>query len=438
MVGQIWNGAARAALTCVLALGLAVGGQTEEPVSGGLDGALAQASAVGGLSVGAQLAQAGADERHPLADSDTPFARRMDVYERDPETPPSSGHVASIVEADNGDILYSFNANTPVEGRDRWIDWPYVARIPKGGERFGEPLRIDRDSTDEVHNTVLWNSGNGRIFLFYTTQEGPRHQYSRLDVVTSDDDGFTWSEPRTMREEHGLMFGTRAFRMSNGEAILPVYVEAYPRGVGFFISGDDFETWEVYPGEQPWPGAHPTWTESRQMPGTPVPPGGLQATVVELDEPGHLLAYMRTSTPYSYKTRSEDYGRTWTVAESTGVISSARVALLKLDNGHLLMAYNPTDTSPRSPLRVSLSEDDGETWAYSVEIETDRTKRFDYPYLYQCSQGLIHLGYTHLRENMRYAVFNEAFVRNGEDLESDTGYSVVEYRDGEIAKTPLD
>src|SRR5690625_1420168 len=69
--------------------------------------------------------------------------------------------------------------------------------------------------------------------------------------------------------------------------------------------------------------------------------------------------------------------------------------MIRLQNGNLLMAHNPTSHAPRSPLRLSISEDGGETWPWWVDVETDLEGRFDYPYLIQADNGTIHLGYTH-------------------------------------------
>ncbi len=353
------------------------------------------------------------------------FAMRQDVYEDIEDESPGGSHVASITELSDGTLLYSFNG-VHYEGptvETKWGENPpyraYVSRLEPDADTWTEPELFPRDDAVDIHNTVLWYNGDGKVFMFYTTLEGMDHDDSTLDLITSTDGGRTWSEPRSIRDEWGWMFGTKPIRMSNGEVLLPVYKEEGPGGVGFMVSDDDFETWEVYP-EDPndWP-----------MP-------GIMAAVVELDD-GELMAYLRASR-MTLEIRSSDYGRTWTDPEPTDLPNPwARVALIKLDSGNLLMAHNPTPTSPRTPMRLSLSEDGGETWPYWVEVETQLDGRHDYPYLFQASDGRIHLGYSHNdKSNMRHVVFDEDYVRSGQFLFSDPSYSIATFEDGEFTITP--
>lgn len=221
-----------------------------------------------------------------------------------------------------------------------------------------------------------------------------------------------------MRSEHGWMFGNRPLRMSNGEVLLPVYREVSPNGVGFLISSDGFKTWQVHPQvEALWPGQGLA----------------LMASTVEL-QPGHLLAYLRANGGRILQTRSFDYGRTWTPAVPTDIASPwARVALVKLASGNLVVAHNPS-TSARTPLRLALSSDGGLTWPHEVLVETDVTSRYDYPYVLETSDGFVHLGYTHNnKQNMRHVVFTEEFIRTGADLPSDPSFTRTEYRNGAAA-----
>jgi hypothetical protein len=109
---------------------------------------------------------------------------------------------------------------------------------------------------------------------------------------------------------------------------------------------------------------------------------------------------------------------------------NARIALLKLDSGHWLLAYNPTQSS-RSPLRLALSEDGGASWPYSLDVESAIGEEFSYPYLIQTDDGYIHLGYTHRRLSMRHLVFTEAFMRTNTSIPSNTSYTTkAEYSGG--------
>ncbi|MFI0366635.1 exo-alpha-sialidase [Actinomadura sp. 1N219] len=348
------------------------------------------------------------------------YACRQDVHPHDRESPGEFVHVASITEAPNGDLLYAFYGGPEEIDRDKAT---FLSRMERGSKTWSTPVPI-RKSADAIDgNPVIWHDGQGTIYLFFSTIEGDGWDEAILQFATSRDNGRTWSAATTLQQEWGWNVANRPLRMSNGEVILPIYHE---RGAsGWIVSGDGFRTWRSYPSDPAdWP--------------TP----GIQPATVELS-PGHLLAFMRTDADLVYRTESFDYGRTWTPARPTDFPNrGARVDLIKLRDGNLVFAMNPVDgTAPeRSPMRVLLSEDGGGTWPYSVDVETNRDDRYQYPYLWQSKDGYIHLGYTHTRltKNMRSVTFNEEFVRSGPDIVSDPASGRRQYLGEPIRTKPVE
>ena len=342
------------------------------------------------------------------------YACRQDIHPQDPDYP--GVHVASLVKAPNGDLLYSFYAGSR-EGADDVKT--YMSRLRVGSKEWQAPRVVFDEPNKPDGNAVLWADGD-TTYLFFSTIRGGGWTDADLRLIRSADSGYTWSQPEWVRHEWGWLFGTRPFRMSNGEVIVPIYSENR-WAAGWYIPADDYSTWIPYPSadDAEWPRS---------------PNGAIQPATVELD-PGHLLAYLRTRDGLIYRTESFDYGRTWTPALPTSLPNNnARVALLKLDSGKLLLAYNPL-TAGRHVLRLALSSDNAQTWGPGVNVEAaEPGTEFSYPYLLQTGDGMVQLGYTHRRETMRHLVFNEAFVSAGEDLPSDPSYSVWEYRHGELDK----
>lgn len=347
-------------------------------------------------------------------DSFRAYACRQDIHPQDPDYP--GVHVASLQKAPNGDLLYSFYAGTREKATDVAT---YMSRMSVGSKTWTEPHVIFDEPDKPDGNAVLW-ADNNTTYLFFSTIRGDEWTEADLRLIRSQDNGATWTAPEQIRQEWGWLFGTRPFRMSNGEVIVPIYSETR-WAAGWYIPSDNYSTWVPFPSDN-----DADWPRS--------PNGAIQPSTVEL-EPGHLLAYMRTRDRAIYKTESFDYGRHWTPAEPTHLPNNnARVALLKLDSGDLLLAYNPI-TSGRNILRLSLSTDQGNTWTSHVDVESDPGAEFSYPYLVQTGDGMIHLAYTHRRQSMRHLVFNEEFVRAGSDLPSNPQPVKAEYRHGELQST---
>lgn len=366
---------------------------------------------VGALALTSLVAPS-ADASEPSADGTTPgYACRQDIHPQDPDYP--GVHVSSLVTAPNGDLLYSFYAGSQEAADDVKT---YMARLPVGGKTWQAPRVIFDEPGQPDGNAVLWADKHS-TYLFFSTIRGDGWTDADLRLIRSSDSGRTWSDPGWIRKDWGWLFGTRPFRMSNGEVIVPIYSEQR-WAAGWYIPSDDYHTWVPHPSadDNDWPRS---------------PNGAIQPATVELD-PGHLLAYLRTRDGLIYRTESFDYGRHWTEATPTALPNNnARIALLKLRNGHLLLAYNPI-TDGRDVLRLRLSTDDGKTWGPYVDVESDPGQEFSYPYLLQTGDGMIQLAYTHRRQSMRHLVFDEAFVRSGPDLPSDPDFSKLEYRHGKL------
>ncbi|HEX9889488.1 MAG TPA: sialidase family protein [Nitriliruptorales bacterium] len=354
------------------------------------------------------------------------YACRQDLEPQNDDHP--GVHVAALEEAPSGDLLYIFYAGSGEANDDVRT---YMSRMVVGSEDWTAPDVVYDEPGEPDGNAVLWvDDANDRVHLLFSTIMGDGWTEANLRMIHSDDDGVTWTEPEWVREEWGWLFGNLPFRMSNGEVIVPIYSETEWK-VGWYISDDDLASMQAFPGEDDttWPG-----TEG----------GSIQPATIELED-GHLLALLRTrnSGGLMYQTESFDYGRTWSEVESNGLAqNNSRVALIKLDDGTLVLAYNPV-SSGRTPLSLSYSTDDGQTWSAPQNIEDAQTApllpfgnpEFSYPYLLQTTDGMIHLGYTHRRDTMRHIAFNQAFLLSGDHMPSNASQTEkTEYVDGEISQ----
>ncbi|MEQ4719531.1 sialidase family protein [Nonomuraea sp. B19D2] len=337
------------------------------------------------------------------------YACRQDVAAPDPNVP--KVHAAAIAQAPTGDILTVYYGGTSEGASNQAL---YLSRLAVGKRTWSTPEVVFDEPGKADGNPVLWSDGK-RLYLFFVTIEGHGWEQAPIRLITSDDGGHTWSGPTYIRREWGWMVGTNPIRMSNGEVLVPIYDEAGSSS-GFYVFSQDMSSWKAYPEE------HTSWIRT--------PKSSIQPTVVEV-EPGKLVAYMRTGDGAIYKSQSTDFARTWSapVAEPIGNPNS-RIAALKLDNGKLVLAYNPW-VEHRSPMRVSLSPDKGRTWENSVDVEAQSGPQFTYPVMTQSSDGFIHMVYSYNRNNIRHVVFNEQYLRDAVGLLSNwPQHTITEFKNG--------
>ena len=235
-----------------------------------------------------------------------------------------------------------------------------------------------------------------------------------LFLKRSYDYGRSWQDLELLTVEKGLN-GKNKPLIKNECILLPVEEVATwkPR---FLRSEDGGETWTTIK----VPEAEPLVRV-------------IQPSVVELSD-GTLLAYMRSQEQYIYRTYSKDGGATWSAPEPTQLPNNnSGIDMTRLASGNIALVYNPTNLSnnrelinsalpidqmpgfstwgPRTPLSISLSTNEGETWNHTLDLEKGRGF-FSYPAIIQSHDGTIHVTYTHQRTAIKHVVLTEDEVLN--------------------------
>jgi predicted neuraminidase len=113
-----------------------------------------------------------------------------------------------------------------------------------------------------------------------------------------------------------------------------------------------------------------------------------------------------------WSARSDDLGKTWYDVKKTKLPNpDSGLNFIRLKSGALVLAYNDSGFY-RTPLTVALSIDDGKSWPWKRNIETDK-KEFSYPFIIQSRDGNISMVYTaDDRHVIRHAEFNEAWLKS--------------------------
>lgn len=224
--------------------------------------------------------------------------------------------------------------------------------------------------------------GAARLGNIYTCEHFSQAPTSFLMICHSDDEGRTWSVPRSLnsqiKEETMGFIGpgpgigiVKQHEPYAGRILVPIYYgtqgQPLPLHACVIYSDDNGQTWSR--SETPCP--QQTLTESQ---------------LIE-QEDGTLKIFMRNhddqrSTAVAY---SRDGGQTWSDFRLDPALPQpiCQLSVLKLaQSAKPLVAFlNPADRQERRQGTLRLSEDDGETFAYSRLLKEG-------PFVYSCMTQL--------------------------------------------------
>jgi predicted neuraminidase len=155
--------------------------------------------------------------------------------------------------------------------------------------------------------------------------------------------------------------------------------------------------------------------------------GNIQAGIAKTKD-GRLVAYMRDNGAPPQRlhvSTSADSGRTWSpVRDSKIPNSGAGSDIVTLDNGHWALLNNDTEEG-RHRLALSISKDEGQTWATKYLEFDDRGQqatRSHYPAIIQGHDGWLHVVYSFHHNDreggpnktIKYVRVNEAWALDHE------------------------
>jgi len=181
--------------------------------------------------------------------------------------------------------------------------------------------------------------------------------------------------------------------LKSGRWLLPLYTDTYSFSL-MAISDDMGQTWKA----------------SKPLIGF----GNIQPSVLERRN-GSLVAYMRENgvTGKIRMSESFDGGERWGDVSSTSLPNpGSGLDAVVLQNGHWVLIYNDTEKG-RNRLAVSVSHDEGKTWASTRYLEDHPSGSYHYPAIIQTQDGRLHAIYSYFVEggkSMKHVEFNEAWI----------------------------
>ncbi|PPK88095.1 putative neuraminidase [Neolewinella xylanilytica] len=320
---------------------------------------------------------------------------RTDVFD---EGPTPACHAATIVETTPGRLLTAWFGGSYEGAKDVGI---YLAR--SRGQDWSEPRQlvaapvVDGD-TLPCWNPVLFQSQSKRLYLFFKVGPNPREW--RGAVVTSDDDGATWTKPAYLPE--GFLGPVRN---------KPVETEPGVILCGSSTESPTTDAWRVH--LERYREATDTWEKVAV-------PNSRDFEIIQpaiLRHGGDTLQILcRSKHDRLIGSWSYDGGASWTDADSLPVPNAnSGVDALTLSTGNFLLVNNPLPMGDdwwngRNVLDVAFSTD-GVDWLPLVDLERHEEGEYSYPAIIQAADGTVHVVYTYDRKKIRHARFRLVTAR---------------------------
>ncbi len=303
------------------------------------------------------------------------------------ETAPfPSAHASTIVSTPSGLIAAWFGGTH--EKHDDVEIW--ISRNIEG--KWTEPVSVANGILNDTLRVPCWNPvlfrlPNGEIQLYYKLAAEIADWWGM--VITTTDDGETWSEPRRLPDGILGPIKNKPVLLTDGTVLSPSSTEHDGWKVHVERSIDSGKTWDFI-------GPLNDGKEFRLI----------QPSVLTYEN-GNLQLLCRSRNDYVFSSWSTDNGLTWSSFEPTTLPNpNSGTDAVSLDNGLQLLVYNHTKVTegkwggPRSPLNVALSKD-GLNWKAAWLLETEPGE-FSYPSVIQSHDGKVHLVYTWNREKIKH------------------------------------
>ena len=293
-----------------------------------------------------------------------------------PENPRNSeGAFATL---GSGRIIFCYSSYYGGKGEDHGPARIAQIHSDDQGLTWSAPKTIvENEGRCNVMSVSLLRAASGKLHMVYLVKNS--WVDCRPYLRTSEDDGTTWSAPKLILQAPGYFVANndRLIQTSKGRLILPL---AFHRSRGQDPSSSrSFDAravalwiWSDDDGK--------TWQESANWWAMPVRSGsGLQEPGVVERADGLLFSWARTDAGFQYGFASKDGGKSWEAPAPTTLASPVSPASIKRIPGsaELLAIYNDHSgrfafpKGRRSPLVAAISTDGGATWGRHKLLEGD-------------------------------------------------------------------
>lgn len=368
-------------------------------------------------------------------------------------------HAANLMPLADGSLGCVWFGGTQEGVADISIWFSRLTPGPAGG--WSAPQRLSDDAERSEQNPILFNAPDGSLWLLHTAQRSGHQDTALVRWRRSTDGGATWSEPAQLFPDAGI-FVRQPVVVTPTHWLVPIFHCRTTPGVRW--SGDHDDSAVMVSTDQ-----GRTWVE-RAVPGSL---GCVHMNIVpghpSKGQPGEFYAFYRSRwADHVYRSASTDGGQSWSAPRPTELPNNnSSIQVVRLAQGpyagRLAMVFNAVSAAqaterrvslydeieddgegedgqdaayaaapaggrsafwgtPRAPMTLALSADDGLTWPLRVDLETgdgycmtnnsaeQRNRELSYPSLVQSADGTLHVAYTHHRQRIRHLALSPEWL----------------------------
>ena len=305
---------------------------------------------------------------------DAPDAARefIDLVEAD-ENHQRTGE-ADIIELAGGELLMAFT-----DFRSSLDDASAVIRACRssdGGKSWTRPkVLIENEGRMNVAAVSFQRLSPKNLLLFYGRRNS--EQDTIMVMRHSSDDGRTFGPPSFCAPagRYRGLCNDCVIKLKNGRIIVPHTLKSRETDPGTNVrlfaacaySDDEGHSWKL--------------SNKFYLPKS----GAMEPKVVELKD-GRLWMLTRTDQGFLGQSFSQDDGETWVRPNFSSIVAPQSPIIFKRipSTGDLLLIRNPNvdlkhhHQGRRTPLRCTVSTDEGRTWNHTRDLEEDRSWAWSY------------------------------------------------------------
>lgn len=313
-----------------------------------------------------------------------------------------SAHASTLIELSDGGVMAAWFGGSWEKGADVAI---WIAKRVNGV--WSKPHKIEDERAIAMWNPVLFKKLDGTIVLFYKV--GVTIQEWKTFYIESTDEGETFTAAKELVE--GDVGGrgpvkNKPIYLNDGTIVAPASLEGATWDAFVDLSKDQGQTWEKSENVQLRRVCYDIQMVDRPYNKHYCYGKGVIQPTLWQDDAGKLHMLLRSTSSRIFRSDSEDGGKTWSLAYATSLPNNnSGIDLVKLPSGILVLAYNPTENlpnyykGPRTPLILSYSEDNAETWKEFAVLE-DTPGGYAYPAIICNENNELLVTYTWKRERI--------------------------------------